>query len=385
MWPSFVSGPPNRDAWQLFSLSSLCSDLSETSITSLPADHFASLGLTKLWLKNTATLKVFPPVYNFQSIKEARLTYSYHCCAFRFPTTHNPEAYAKWMEEQQRACARTTSTQKSEQSPTVSGVRRRRTAVADWQLWKEARRHRRSYAVLRDEDGGGGPGTTEPSPLDPWWGHFHVPEGEVGSQPKDSPTLSLSRDTMGSAAPTSSHEYAEGFEDSIHPGGGSKDVGPQNEQELGRFLASTVDPPESKKEHCGNFSKNYREVVCYPEPDAFNPCEDVMGNVGLRIAVWFVVVAAVLGNLAVMVVLMSSRFKMTVSKFLMCNLAFADFCMGVYLFIIACMDLHTIGEYFNYAIFWQEGTWVVFFVQSRARCLTSFSPLTRPREGKSEC
>ncbi|KAI1284812.1 Lutropin-choriogonadotropic hormone receptor [Halotydeus destructor] len=85
------------------------------------------------------------------------------------------------------------------------------------------------------------------------------------------------------------------------------------------------------------------------------PCEDVMGNILLRISVWVVVVAAVFGNLAVMVVLMSGRFTMSVSKFLMCNLAFADFCMGVYLLLIALVDIRTMGYYFNYAIDWQNG------------------------------
>lgn len=46
----------------------------------------------------------------------------------------------------------------------------------------------------------------------------------------------------------------------------------------------------------GNLSKNYRDVQCYPEPDAFNPCEDIMGNLGLRVAVWVVVVTAVFGE-----------------------------------------------------------------------------------------
>ncbi|XP_047491493.1 uncharacterized protein LOC125040805 isoform X2 [Penaeus chinensis] len=106
---------------------------------------------------------------------------------------------------------------------------------------------------------------------------------------------------------------------------------------------------------CGNISKNYHDVLCIPAPDAFNPCEDIMGNLALRVAVWFVVVTAVVGNLAVMLVLVSSKFRMTVSKFLMVNLAIADLCMGVYLLIIAAMDLHTIGVYFNYAIDWQNG------------------------------
>nr|CAD7394443.1 unnamed protein product [Timema cristinae] len=106
---------------------------------------------------------------------------------------------------------------------------------------------------------------------------------------------------------------------------------------------------------CGNLSKNYRDVACAPDPDAFNPCEDLMGNWGLRAAVWVVAVAALVGNLAVLLVLLSSRFRMTVPKFLMCNLALADLCMGAYLILIAVMDAKSIGTYFNYAIDWQSG------------------------------
>lgn len=98
-----------------------------------------------------------------------------------------------------------------------------------------------------------------------------------------------------------------------------------------------------------------RNVECYPEPNALNPCEDIMGSYWLRISVWFVVVLAILGNLAVMVVVMFSGSEMTVSKFLMCNLAFADFCMGLYLLLIASMDLHSVGSYFNLAYDWQYG------------------------------
>lgn len=105
----------------------------------------------------------------------------------------------------------------------------------------------------------------------------------------------------------------------------------------------------------GKFAKRIEDIKCYPEPDAFNPCEDVMGNILLRVSVWLVVVAAVLANFIVMLVLMSGQFTMNVSKFLMCNLAFADFCMGLYLLIIAVIDLHTIGHYYNYAIDWQQG------------------------------
>lgn len=74
-----------------------------------------------------------------------------------------------------------------------------------------------------------------------------------------------------------------------------------------------------------------------------------------RVAVWLVVVTAVVGNVTVLVVLVNRSFKLTTPKFLMCNLALADLVMGVYLLLIASMDLHTIGVYFSHAIDWQEG------------------------------
>ncbi|XP_056620952.1 thyrotropin receptor [Triplophysa dalaica] len=97
------------------------------------------------------------------------------------------------------------------------------------------------------------------------------------------------------------------------------------------------------------------EVACYPAPDEFNPCEDIMGFGFLRVSVWFVSLLAVLGNLLVLLVLLTSHYKLSVSRFLMCHLAFADLCMGIYLLLIASVDLHTHSEYYNHAIDWQTG------------------------------
>ena len=80
-----------------------------------------------------------------------------------------------------------------------------------------------------------------------------------------------------------------------------------------------------------------------------------MGFTWLRISVWFVVVTAVVGNLAVLLVLLTNVFDLTVPKFLMCHLAFADLCMGVYLLILAAMDVHSSSVYFNFAYSWQIG------------------------------
>uniref|UniRef100_A0A4W3GP80 Luteinizing hormone/choriogonadotropin receptor n=1 Tax=Callorhinchus milii TaxID=7868 RepID=A0A4W3GP80_CALMI len=96
-------------------------------------------------------------------------------------------------------------------------------------------------------------------------------------------------------------------------------------------------------------------LVCTPEPDVFNPCEDIMGYDILRVLIWFINILAIVGNLIVFVVLVISQNKLTVQRFLMCNLAFADLCMGLYLLLIAAVDMNTKSQYYNYAIDWQTG------------------------------
>jgi len=58
----------------------------------------------------------------------------------------------------------------------------------------------------------------------------------------------------------------------------------------------------------------------------------------------------------VLIILLHSRPESTpVPRFLMCHLAFADLCLGVYLLLVASIDAHSMGEYFNYAYDWQYG------------------------------
>ncbi|XP_077960276.1 lutropin-choriogonadotropic hormone receptor isoform X2 [Gasterosteus aculeatus] len=97
-------------------------------------------------------------------------------------------------------------------------------------------------------------------------------------------------------------------------------------------------------------------VKCTPKPDeAFNPCEDLLGFPFLRCLTWIITVFAVAGNLTVLAMLLISHHKLTISRFLMCNLAFADLCMGLYLTLIAFMDQLSRHEYYNHAIDWQTG------------------------------
>lgn len=80
-----------------------------------------------------------------------------------------------------------------------------------------------------------------------------------------------------------------------------------------------------------------------------------MGSTWLRRSVWLVVCMAVFGNFAVLLVLLSFLSELTVPKFLICNLAFADLCMGLYLFLLAWIDHVSKGEFFNFAFDWQYG------------------------------
>ncbi|XP_057414507.1 lutropin-choriogonadotropic hormone receptor isoform X2 [Balaenoptera acutorostrata] len=99
-----------------------------------------------------------------------------------------------------------------------------------------------------------------------------------------------------------------------------------------------------------------KTLQCAPEPDAFNPCEDIMGYDFLRVLIWLINILAITGNVTVLLVLLTSRYKLTVPRFLMCNLSFADFCMGLYLLLIASVDAQTKGQYYNHAIDWQTGS-----------------------------
>uniref|UniRef100_A0A3Q3NCJ5 Thyrotropin receptor n=1 Tax=Mastacembelus armatus TaxID=205130 RepID=A0A3Q3NCJ5_9TELE len=107
---------------------------------------------------------------------------------------------------------------------------------------------------------------------------------------------------------------------------------------------------------CNELHMDIHGLMCTPLPDALNPCEDVMSWSFLRVLVWVVSLLAISANLLVMLILLTSQQKVSVTRFLMGHLAFADFCMGMYLLLIACVDLYTRSHYYQYAIAWQTGS-----------------------------
>ncbi|XP_062585950.1 leucine-rich repeat-containing G-protein coupled receptor 5-like isoform X1 [Saccostrea cucullata] len=97
-------------------------------------------------------------------------------------------------------------------------------------------------------------------------------------------------------------------------------------------------------------------IKCTPVPGPFLPCDDLFGWWSLRCGVWIVFLLAVVGNGIVLFVSITARSKMSmdVPRFLICNLACADFMMGAYLGILAILDASTLDEFQFYAIKWQR-------------------------------
>ena len=98
-----------------------------------------------------------------------------------------------------------------------------------------------------------------------------------------------------------------------------------------------------------------KRIICRRKADEFNPCEDLLGSLALRVSTWLIAVCATTGNLVTLIVILLNRRKVSNHKLLMCTLAFSSLCMGVYLFILAAVDAGTRGSYNKHAKQWQQG------------------------------
>ncbi|XP_022237288.1 G-protein coupled receptor GRL101-like [Limulus polyphemus] len=95
-------------------------------------------------------------------------------------------------------------------------------------------------------------------------------------------------------------------------------------------------------------------VECYPKPDEFSSCEDLMSNTVLRVCIWFLGVLALAGNTLVIIWRSLYRINNKVHSFLITNLAIGDLFMGIYLLIIATVDTYYRGVYFIYDSYWKH-------------------------------
>ena len=99
-----------------------------------------------------------------------------------------------------------------------------------------------------------------------------------------------------------------------------------------------------------------REVYCTPPPSSLTPCDNLLDPQPLPVLVWVIWFTAVIANLAVLFVMIVSKEKLEVPHFFICNLAFADFLLGVYLAFLGAVDIRTRGKgFYKSALPWQTG------------------------------
>ena len=92
---------------------------------------------------------------------------------------------------------------------------------------------------------------------------------------------------------------------------------------------------------------------CTPEADEFSSCQDLMANPTLQISIWVLGLVATFGNIFVIIWrVISDRHR--ISSFYILNLGCSDLLMGVYLLIIASVDLSYRGVYIVYAESWRS-------------------------------
>ncbi|XP_046986853.1 follicle-stimulating hormone receptor-like [Schistocerca americana] len=314
-------------------------DVSRTAIGSLPTVGLRELEVLRL--QDTDTLKVIPSIFNFEHLREAWLTYPYHCCAFQFPAAHDPAEFAKrqrWLSEvHANYCGRQQQQQQQlgddelHMKVSVSRARRSRDHYAHD---REREREQFGRVVFSPDN------SSSVWPKEPDWGALAAAANSASGRLAGE----LFHQEV-SVQPRLADAYCTGGNVS------TRKTGQVSQCSLYLYLLSAAAAGEKARGSDSAVS----QVRCQPSPDAFSPCEDLLGNWALRGAAWAVGLAALLGNLAVLAVLLAARFRLSVPKLLMCNLALADLCMGLYLLMLAAVDARSLGQYFNYAIDWQKG------------------------------
>ena len=93
---------------------------------------------------------------------------------------------------------------------------------------------------------------------------------------------------------------------------------------------------------------------CYPEPDEFSSCDDLINGILFKIVIWALGLLATFGNVFV-IIWRLRRFQEYSGTILYFNLAISDFLMGIYLIIIASADLYYIGRYAPNSPQWRQG------------------------------
>ena len=284
--------------------------LQGTKITSLPATGLDKL--KKLHLENVEDFWSIPA--GLKSITEVYLSKynSFLCCAFDLGTYQRNMGRqisdGRWTSSPKHftsAAYKSTATEpttNTDESSTLASVASGSFRSTTYTPTHSPSQHRNSSTT----------------PFNPWERRKRRDWGGWGTQ-----------------APTANHtngSYTSQITTSGSSGGGL--VTPPH-----GFLPVTAShPPTLHHENTTNRSivtePPLSTVTCLPERDAYHPCEDIMGAKWLTVVSFMVGSVALIANLVVVVVMLSSDRRLNVHRFLMCNMAFADFCLGLYIFLL---------------------------------------------------
>ncbi|XP_060063809.1 uncharacterized protein LOC132544254 [Ylistrum balloti] len=99
------------------------------------------------------------------------------------------------------------------------------------------------------------------------------------------------------------------------------------------------------------------EANCFPYQDEFSSCDDLMREDTLRAFLWIIGLSAFVGNICVVLYkcMVDQQTLKKAHGIFITNLGISDFCMGVYMLIIASADSAFRGRYVWNDLAWRNG------------------------------
>ncbi|XP_052071165.1 G-protein coupled receptor GRL101-like [Mytilus californianus] len=97
---------------------------------------------------------------------------------------------------------------------------------------------------------------------------------------------------------------------------------------------------------------------CFPKMDEFSSCRDLMRNDVLRGCLWIIAINALIGNVGVILyrIIYENTLVFKANWLFIMNLGVSDMLMGVYLGIIAFVDMYYSGNYILHDREWRDST-----------------------------
>uniref|UniRef100_A0A3B3R908 Leucine-rich repeat-containing G-protein coupled receptor 4 n=1 Tax=Paramormyrops kingsleyae TaxID=1676925 RepID=A0A3B3R908_9TELE len=94
---------------------------------------------------------------------------------------------------------------------------------------------------------------------------------------------------------------------------------------------------------------------CSPSPGAYKPCEQLLGSWMIRLTVWFICLVTLTSNIVVLVATFSTGGLSSPAKLLVGLLAASNLLMGIYVGLLATLDVATWGAFAEFGVRWETG------------------------------